>query len=428
MSAVAREAEILILGGGCAGISLFLELSDRGYSCILVESDRLGTFASTRNQSWLHSGAWYALRGAPANPIVTACKEGYFDLTQFCERFSPSALETNSGCIFLFDHPDSLARAAASLQHLGLSPQVLSQDQIYRKEPFLSSTIVRFGLLAPDIPFDSHKILTELTREALRAGGAFHFSPTKLSDLKFSYRLGAWTVEDGSSTLKAPVLICAAGAHLPVMLRRILWDTSSWAVELSNHLRISTTQVAVFHKRLCERIISIQAEESKWLNMVPFGDLTTVTLGNLDTVGGAEPDSDVLAAMRRDYEKRLSHFFPGLLQHGGCPVHFYVCEKLNNINDPRNPYPMNPYGARHYFWLEDADHGFFCFYPGKFITARVAARRLADRIAEVAGEAKAKSVLTSEAMLPPVELQAYYQPATHILTVKGSRISFTNAQ
>src|SRR5712692_185855 len=62
------ETQVCILGGGVGGLWLQLELSNRGFHTIVVDHKHLGAFASTRNQGWLHSGAFYMVLGGTAAP------------------------------------------------------------------------------------------------------------------------------------------------------------------------------------------------------------------------------------------------------------------------------------------------------------------------------------------------------------------------
>lgn len=51
-----EHADVCIIGGGFTGISAALHLAERGYSVILLESNRIGWGASGRNGGQLHSG------------------------------------------------------------------------------------------------------------------------------------------------------------------------------------------------------------------------------------------------------------------------------------------------------------------------------------------------------------------------------------
>ncbi|MBF0676484.1 FAD-dependent oxidoreductase [Pseudomonas sp.] len=60
----ALSTDVLILGGGVAGLWLNARLRNAGYATVLVENDRLGGGQSVKSQGIIHGGAKYALHGA----------------------------------------------------------------------------------------------------------------------------------------------------------------------------------------------------------------------------------------------------------------------------------------------------------------------------------------------------------------------------
>lgn len=62
-SASALPIDVLIVGGGIAGLWLLARLRARGYGALLVESDRLGAGQTLCAQGIIHGGAKYSLHG-----------------------------------------------------------------------------------------------------------------------------------------------------------------------------------------------------------------------------------------------------------------------------------------------------------------------------------------------------------------------------
>lgn len=58
------STDILIIGGGIAGLWLAARLRNAGYATILLESDTLGSAQTMRSQGIIHGGAKYTLHGA----------------------------------------------------------------------------------------------------------------------------------------------------------------------------------------------------------------------------------------------------------------------------------------------------------------------------------------------------------------------------
>ncbi|MDG9925600.1 MULTISPECIES: FAD-dependent oxidoreductase [unclassified Pseudomonas] len=71
------STDILIVGGGIAGLWLNARLRQLGYSTVLVESASLGGGQSLKSQGIIHGGAKYALHGA-----LTGASEAIADMPQ----------------------------------------------------------------------------------------------------------------------------------------------------------------------------------------------------------------------------------------------------------------------------------------------------------------------------------------------------------
>ncbi|WP_101674724.1 FAD-dependent oxidoreductase [Alloalcanivorax mobilis] len=63
MSSATLKPDILILGGGIAGLWLINQLQSRGYQCLLLETDTLGGAQTLASQGIIHGGLKYALGG-----------------------------------------------------------------------------------------------------------------------------------------------------------------------------------------------------------------------------------------------------------------------------------------------------------------------------------------------------------------------------
>ena len=75
MTAQTYSTDILIVGGGIAGLWLNARLRKLGYSTLLVERDCLGGGQSLKSQGIIHGGAKYALQGA-----LTGASEAIADM------------------------------------------------------------------------------------------------------------------------------------------------------------------------------------------------------------------------------------------------------------------------------------------------------------------------------------------------------------
>src|SRR5688500_2310975 len=75
------EKDIVILGGGIAGLWLLNRLRDAGYSVLLLENSALGAGQTIASQGMIHGGLKYALGGA-----LTGASEAIADMPQHWQR------------------------------------------------------------------------------------------------------------------------------------------------------------------------------------------------------------------------------------------------------------------------------------------------------------------------------------------------------
>ncbi|MCA9072089.1 MAG: FAD-dependent oxidoreductase, partial [Planctomycetaceae bacterium] len=88
-----KSQRIVIVGGGISGLSIAVRLVQAGLPVTLVEGSELGFGASTRNQGWLYSGAWFA----PENPLLAAqCYRSLQQTLFFC----PECVEPDQSGMF----------------------------------------------------------------------------------------------------------------------------------------------------------------------------------------------------------------------------------------------------------------------------------------------------------------------------------------
>lgn len=88
MTAKTSSPQVVIVGGGISGLSIGVRLSQAKYKVTLLESSQLGFGASTRNQGWLYSGAWFAPESIP---LAKACYQSLLQTLEFC----PDCVEPN---------------------------------------------------------------------------------------------------------------------------------------------------------------------------------------------------------------------------------------------------------------------------------------------------------------------------------------------
>jgi glycine/D-amino acid oxidase-like deaminating enzyme len=363
------------LSGAIGGLWLQLELASRGVNTILIDHRQLGGFASTRNQSWLHSGAFYAVLGGSleAGGVAQECLRGSRILKDFCAEHCPEAI-LKKGCIFAFDTDTAANLALQRIRSLGLLAS-LTRDGPSTYEPLLSPDVFPFGVLCEECPFDPFPILRSVLVRGARAGGKIYVSGSPLLSSTRTYEDSKWIVNIDGETFRASSLVLAAGALNP----RLLYQTIGREMQAT----VQRSFLCAFRPQITNNILVLSKHDVDGTVMFgPFHGGTTVNVVQRDidvgSVGEFVPDQAVV----RNFASRLRAYMPRLGSHS---LHFYTCEKLNNCDDASNPYPAQTYGSRHFFWTRE-DRKLFTFYPGKFITAPMAAEELAGEVCEQIGD------------------------------------------
>lgn len=126
------ELDVVIFGGGCAGLWTLDELSRRGYAALLLEAGRLGGGQTAASQGILHGGMKYALAG-----LLTPSASGVRDMPAvwrgcLAGRCEPdlSATRVRSDHCYLWQTQSFSSRLGMWGAQLGLqvAPQLLAQQ------------------------------------------------------------------------------------------------------------------------------------------------------------------------------------------------------------------------------------------------------------------------------------------------------------
>ena len=202
------EADLLIVGGGMAGLSAASRLVRHGRVIVLEAEDALGYHSSGRSVSYSHFGI-----GNETVRALTAWSQGFFRNQP--EGFCDTPLAARSPSLQFADE-ESLDRLDAMKVAIGEhgDPIVeLGPDEIRRHCPIVRTGpgAAVAGLLDPEaLKLDSDALLQSYAR-AVRAGGGRILTGRRIASL--AHEGGRWiATTEGGERFAAPILIDAAGA------------------------------------------------------------------------------------------------------------------------------------------------------------------------------------------------------------------------
>lgn len=225
-----RQLDVLVIGGGVAGLWVLNRLARAGFATALVEQDRLGGGQSLASQGMIHGGIKYALGGRltraseaiadmPARWRACARGEGEIDLT---------AARRLSDGYWMWSGDAPGGRLAALLASRALRGRV-TPVAVADRPAFFATPEFRGALYAlPDFVFDMPSLLDALAapqrglllqvpetgRRLRRSGRRFHL---ELDDLLLD--AGAVVLAAGAGNAD---LLHGLGADAPRMQRRPL--------------------------------------------------------------------------------------------------------------------------------------------------------------------------------------------------------------
>ena len=223
MDGTIRTAQrVVVIGGGVAGLSVAARLAQAGVPVTLLEASRLGLAASTRNQGWLYSGAWFALEQPE---LARMCFES-LDVTR---RFCPDCLDDrHEGMAFLISKPDTLATTwTQAWTGVGIPFEEIPRSKLFSLVDGLDQSLVHHAWLLPDRAFRPDVLLTRLASAATNAGAEIR-TETPVSKL---VREGDRVVEvltGTGETIAARFVILAADAGGHELLSEYSADVPGW--------------------------------------------------------------------------------------------------------------------------------------------------------------------------------------------------------
>jgi D-arginine dehydrogenase len=243
---VANTSDILIIGGGVAGLSAAAELSKQARVTVLEAEEQIGFHSSGRSATMLH----YAL-GDRLVRALTLASRSFFESPP--EAFSDAPLGRRMPVLVHAREDERVALDALDAEISQFAElERLDERGVAELCPLLK--VGEGGAIAGiadwnGIRLDPHALLQGFQRQLRRQGGELH-TGTRVEWIE--HRSGVWRVRcEGAASFSAPILVNAAG---------------SWA----DHVAILAQVEPLGLRPLRRTIITFDAPPGTDLDRLPF--------------------------------------------------------------------------------------------------------------------------------------------------------------
>lgn len=237
MSHLSSSSErIVVVGGGFAGLAAAVRLAQAGLPVTVLEASKPGYAASTRNQGWLHSGAWFAQTDAE---LARLCHESLQQTIRFC----PDCVEPDV-CTMIYcsledqSQPDGWTRA---WEQAGIPFEPVSPRDPNCHLPATGRDRISWALRLPDRSFRPDILLSRLASTA-RGAGAEIRPDTCVTGLLIDEQCVYGVSIGANEEVRARLVVLATGAYSQTVFSQLYQpiagrQSNCQLVCLKSHLR-----------------------------------------------------------------------------------------------------------------------------------------------------------------------------------------------
>jgi len=214
-----QGVDVVVLGGGLAGLTTALELAKRGKSVVVCEARRVGWGASGRNGGFVSPGFAEGMEPLErklgfdhARALHSLSVEGVDYVQRTIENASRSDLIQGYGSLELMRHPMDLQTIAEDMDkqaRYGHPSRLIDRDAL---PAYVKSDAYHLGFLSENAFHIDPLGYANLLATRARKNGAHILEETAVTDVQKSG--GALTVTAGPHTIKAQHVVFSGSAYM----------------------------------------------------------------------------------------------------------------------------------------------------------------------------------------------------------------------
>jgi glycine/D-amino acid oxidase-like deaminating enzyme len=229
------STQVIIVGGGIAGVGTAAALSRAGVPVIMLESGHIGQKASTLNQGWLHSGGIFA----KDDPLLAQqCWHSLQETLAIC----PNCVEPDhDGMYYILSRTETLAASWLNAWNAaGIPVREVSRSRVLREVRGINPELLKHTFLLPDRAIRPHVLLEELAAAAANSGCEIRTGTTVVEVVQEDQRVRGVRTATGEFLAGSHVILATGTVKnhpmLPERNRYVPHQSSVEQVELKAHL------------------------------------------------------------------------------------------------------------------------------------------------------------------------------------------------
>ena len=288
---LAREWDVLIVGGGITGAGILLEAARRGLRALLVEQRDFAWGTSSRSSKLVHGGLRYL-------------KQGQFALTRESVHERQALLADAAGLVepqgFAFgDYPGRkpgrrqfmLGLAIYDLMAGRRASRYVDAADFSMLAPHVRREGLRGGMLYQDAKTDDARLVLRVLQEARRHGG-----------VAVNYLGVASLLREDGKVVGAALTDALDGAAATVRARLVISATGAWADKLRGQvgappklrpLRGSHLLLPAWRLPLAQAVSLMHPQDGRPVFAYPWEGVTLVGTTDVDHAGGLDNEAAI---------------------------------------------------------------------------------------------------------------------------------------
>ena len=203
------KADIGIIGAGVMGLWLSLKLAQRGYVVAVIEKEpRLADGPSTRNEGWLHCGAYHAaaiVDQSLAMQVAHRTREGFKQTL----AFAPESIEDPESRTFALVGEEKLEEVTSRWEEAGVVYRPAGALELNAFDSQINVRDFKGIFAVQDLSIDTRVVYTKLAVAAQRLGVTF-IRGTRVTAL-VDHVAALESPPDGPAAIAAQAFVFATG-------------------------------------------------------------------------------------------------------------------------------------------------------------------------------------------------------------------------